>query len=86
MQGKMMDDEEDFGFSFFSESDIEEKIEDQVSSVEVDFKRKLALVESTILPFLEKLRKDPEKIMIKWPNRKEVVDKQIEKLLQITRV
>jgi hypothetical protein len=27
---------------------------------------------------------DPEKVMIRWPNRKEVVEKQLKKILEIT--
>jgi hypothetical protein len=32
---------------------------------------------------MENLMKDPEKVMIRWPNRKEVVEKQLKKILAI---
>lgn len=37
----------------------------------------------TIIPFLESLKLDPEKSMIHWPNRAEVVDDQIQKIKDI---
>jgi hypothetical protein len=37
----------------------------------------------TIIPFLESLKLDPEKSMIHWPNRAEVVDEQIQKIKDI---
>jgi hypothetical protein len=38
-----------------------------------------------ILPFLEKLRDTGDKEYIYWPNRKPAIDKQIEKILTLTR-
>jgi len=42
-------------------------------------------LEKMIMPLLYNLRKNPEDIYIKWPNRKEVIDKQIKKIVSITR-
>ena len=86
-------EEEDFGFSFIDESEIDSEIkrvaedaaEEAAAQVEMSDKERLLQVEKLILPFLTNLTKDPEKVMIKWPNRKEVVEKQISKLLKITR-
>lgn len=86
-------EEEDFGFSFIDESEIDSEIkrvaegaaEEAAAQVETSYKERLLQVEKLILPFLTNLTKDPEKVMIKWPNRKEVVEKQITKLLKITR-
>ena len=86
-------EEEDFGFSFIDESEIDSEIkrvaedaaEEAAAQVEMSYKERLLQVEKLILPFLTNLTKDPEKVMIKWPNRKEVVEKQITKLLKITR-
>ena len=49
------------------------------------YKQKLAEVEAIIVPFLNNLMKDPEKVMIKWPNRKQVVEAQLKKVLSITK-
>lgn len=85
--------EEDFGFTFIDESEIDAEIkrvavdaaEEAATQVELSYKERLKQVENLVLPFLTNLTKDPEKIMIKWPNRKEVVEKQIQRLLKITR-
>jgi hypothetical protein len=63
----------------------EDAAEEAATQVETSYKERLLQVEKLILPFLTNLTKDPEKVMIKWPNRKEVVEKQITKLLKITR-
>lgn len=49
------------------------------------YKAKLKEVEGLILPLLYNLMKNPEKIYIKWENRTEVIQKQIEKIIAITR-
>jgi hypothetical protein len=51
----------------------------------MSYKDRLKQVENLVLPFLTNLTKDPQKVMIKWPNRAEVVERQIQKLLKITR-
>jgi hypothetical protein len=50
-----------------------------------DVKEKLQSVERLILPLLVNLMKNPEKEVIKWPNRAPIIEKQIEKILAITR-
>jgi len=42
-------------------------------------------LEKMILPFLEKLRDTGDKEYIYWPNRRPAIDKQIEKILKLTR-
>lgn len=73
---------------------LEEKLDSLLSKVDVDehkrlvemeVKDRLKKVEDMILPLLMNLAKNPEKIYIKWPNRKEIIDKQIEKFLELTR-
>ena len=73
--------DEDFGFSFVDESEIEERVQ----TAEGSFKERLAEIERLLLPLLNNLTKDPEKVMIKWPNRVEVVQKYRDKLLKLTR-
>ena len=81
--------EEDFGFSFLHENEIEQQVNQAAvsaaSKTETTYKQKLAEVESIIVPFMQNLMKDPEKVMIKWPNRKEVVERQLKKILAITK-
>lgn len=53
--------------------------------IQKDVKEKLAAVEKLIVPLLVNLMKNPEKDTIKWPNRAPLIEKQIEKILSITR-
>ena len=76
---------EDFGFTFHDESEFEEQITSAVTVTEKTYAEKLAAVEAIIVPFMQNLMKDPEKVMIRWPNRKEMVEKQLQKILAITK-
>lgn len=86
-------DIEDFGFSFHDESEIDDQISDAAAAArkegsaeaEQTYKQKLSAVEAIVVPFMQNLMKDPEKVMIRWPNRKEVVEKQLKKILSITK-
>jgi hypothetical protein len=49
-------------------------------------KKRLRDIRKTYLPLLQHLAKDPDKPMIKWPNRKDVLDKQIKKMIELTEV
>lgn len=53
--------------------------------VEKDVHEKLLKLEGLILPLLINLKKNPDKDVIKWPNRLPVIDAQIQKILAITR-
>ena len=53
--------------------------------IEKDVREKLVSVEKLIIPLLVNLMKNPEKETIKWPNRAPVIEKQIEKILSLTR-
>ena len=82
------DDAYDFGFSFSNEEEIVSTHTEYASMSEQveDLKERLHALNKIFLPLLENLAKDPDKPMIKWPNRKDVIDKQIKKLKQITNV
>jgi hypothetical protein len=86
--GEGFDDEDDFGFTFANEDDIVSETTKYSSLQEEvdDLKRRIAAIHSIFMPLLENLAKDPDKPMIKWPNRKEVLDKQIKKLNALTKV
>lgn len=77
-----LEDDNDFGFSFHDEEDIVSS--SGVTSEVDDLKERLKMVRKTYLPLLQHLAKDPDKPMIKWPNRKPILDKQIAKLLDLT--
>lgn len=86
-------DEFDFGFTFHDESEIDDQINQAATkaattaatATEQTYKQKLAAVEAIVVPFLQNLMKDPEKVMIRWPNRKQVVEAQLKKILSITK-
>jgi hypothetical protein len=79
-----LDDTNDFGFSFHDEDEIVSSsgVTDEVEVL----KNRLRNVRKTYLPLLQHLAKDPDKPMIKWPNRKEILDKQIKKMIELTEV
>jgi hypothetical protein len=76
-------------------SGLEEKIdmlielrqgdETQVDVLKKEHKNNLLKVEKMIMPLLYNLMKNPEDIYIKWPNRKEIIQKQISRIVTITR-
>lgn len=80
--------EEDFGFSFVEE-DFEE-VKSQVSKLTNDnisdketisiLKSRLETMHGMINPFLENLKKNPDKTTIYWPNRTEKIGNFQEKL------
>lgn len=83
-----LDEEDDFGFTFAHEDEIIETNKNYSSLQEEvdDLKKRLTAIHKIFSPLLENLAKDPDKPMIKWPNRKEVIDKQIKKLNTLTKV
>jgi hypothetical protein len=79
-----LDETNDFGFSFHDEEEI---VTSSGVTDEVDLlKNRLRTVRKTYLPLLQHLAKDPDKPMIKWPNRKDILDKQIKKMIELTEV
>lgn len=79
-----VDDTNDFGFTFTDESEIVKPIYSSTEEEIDDLKQRLIALRKIFLPLLENLNKDPDKEMIKWPNRKDILDKQIKKLINIT--
>jgi hypothetical protein len=77
----------DFGFTAVDEDEVTEPIITNVKSATVDeLRSKLLEVEKLIMPLLVNLLKDADtKEYIRWPNRKDVIEKQIERILLITR-
>ena len=79
-----LDDSNDFGFTFHDEEEIvtSSGVTDEVEVL----KNRLRTVRKNYLPLLQHLAKDPDKPMIKWPNRKDILDKQIKKMIELTEV
>ena len=76
----------DFGFTAVHETDLTEPILTEVkTSADTEVKQKLQTLEKLIMPLLVNLMKNPEKDYIHWPNRVPLIEKQIEKILAITR-
>jgi hypothetical protein len=80
----MNNTDDDYGFSAFSAEEYEERISKAAEPIN-EYKSRLEDLENMILPFLQKLRDSGDKEYIYWPKRTEVIDKQIEKILKLTR-
>lgn len=76
--------DDDFGFTAESEEEFEAVIAEKEETVE-EYKQRLEQVEKIILPFLTKLLKTADQPIIKWPNRKPILEAQIQKILNLTR-
>jgi hypothetical protein len=76
--------EDDVGFSAGSEEEYNSVINKTAETAD-DYKTRLSEVEKLIIPFLQKLYKTADKEYIYWPNRKPVIEKQIERILKLTR-
>jgi hypothetical protein len=75
---------EDFGFTTVDESEYEAVIAEKDETVS-EYKSRLNEVEKIIIPFLTNLLKTADQPVIKWPNRGPVIEKQIQKILKLTR-
>ena len=75
---------DDFGFSAVSEAEYNSAINKTAETAD-DYKTRLKELEKMIVPFLTKLHSTGDKEYIYWPNRKPVIEKQIEKILKLTR-
>jgi hypothetical protein len=60
-------------------------LEAERDKMEVEVKSSLKELEQLIVPLLVNLMKDPDKEYIYWPNRKEKIQEQIDKVLSLTR-
>jgi|TARA_R110000868_G_scaffold96128_3_gene264514 hypothetical protein len=76
--------DDDFGFTATDEEEYNAIIAEKDDTVE-EYKERLAEVEKLVLPFLTKLLKTADQPIIKWPNRKAILETQIQKILTLTR-
>ena len=79
-----LDNNDDFGFSAVSEEEYNSVI-DKTAATADEYKDRLQKVEKMIIPFLMKLQTTGDKEYIYWPNRKPIIEAQIEKILKLTR-
>jgi len=81
-----LDLKDDFGFTAVDESEVADPIINEVTNTALTTtQQRLLAVEKLIMPLLVNLMKNPEKEYIHWPNRVPLIEKQIEKILEITR-
>lgn len=64
---------------------IIDEVEERKAQLDEQYKKKIRDVESLVLPLLINLTKNPEREYIKWPNRAQAVQAQIDRILQVTR-
>jgi hypothetical protein len=76
--------DEDFGFTAVDEAEYEAVIAEKDETVE-EYKSRLKEVEKMIMPFLTNLLKSANQPYIHWPNRGPAIEKQIQKILTLTR-
>ena len=81
---KEFDTDDDFGFSAVSEAEYNAVINTSTKTAD-DYKTRLKELEKMIVPFLTKLHSTGDKEYIYWPNRKPAIEKQIERILKLTR-
>ena len=76
--------DDDFGFSVVSEEEYNSVVNKTAETAD-DYKSRLTELEKMIIPFLQKLHSTGDKEYIYWPNRKPVIEKQMERILKLTR-
>jgi hypothetical protein len=83
-----VNEKDDFGFTFANEEEtmITNTQHMTLNQQVEDLRQRLHAVNTIFMPLLENLSKDSDKPMIKWPNRKEILDKQMKKLKSLTNV
>ena len=62
-----------------------DEIEERKAQLEDNYKQKMGEIEKLILPLLYNLMKNPDKEYILWPDRQEAIEKQIRKIVSMTR-
>ena len=76
--------DDDFGFTTVDEAEYDAVIAEKDETVE-EYKTRLTQVEKIIMPFLTNLLKSQAQPYIHWPNRGPIIEKQIQKILGLTR-
>ena len=74
----------DFGFTAVDEEEYNAVIAQKDETVE-EYKSRLQQVEKIVMPLLINLLKTADQPIIKWPNRKPILEAQIQKIVTLTR-
>ena len=74
----------DFGFTAVDEAEYNAVIAQKDETVE-EYKSRLQQVEKIVMPLLINLLKTADQPIIKWPNRKPILEAQIQKIVTLTR-
>lgn len=84
----MIDENNDYGFSFSTEDDVTmaNTIFASIQTQADDYRNRLLTINKVFMPLLLKLNSEPDKPMIRWPDRKDILDKQIMTLTELTNV
>ena len=64
---------------------IIDEVEERKGELEEEYKKKMDDIKKLVMPLLYNLLKNPEKEYILWPNRTEVIQKQIAKIEEATK-
>ena len=81
----------DFGFTAVDETEYEqvkEKLEKESYQKDItveQYKERMKDLEQIIMPFLTNLYKSREQAYIHWPNRGNLLEKQMQRVLKLTR-
>ena len=81
----------DFGFSLVDEEDLrntqyERQLEDKLQSVDLtaaEYRKRLVETRNLVMPLLQGLTRNPEKVGLLWPKRVEKVKALIRKLDEV---
>ena len=77
--------ENDFGFSAVSEEEYNARISDASTLTAEQYKDRLMKLEKIIIPFLQKLHSTSDQEYIYWPNRKDILETEMKRILELTR-
>lgn len=80
MNDDLIDLSDDFTFTFEGEQD---KYQDELNERVKEYQTRLSLLHNAISQLLENLKRDPDKPMIKWPNRLQDIEKFEQKITEI---
>jgi hypothetical protein len=64
---------------------IIDEVEERKEQLKIIYKNRMVDIEKLVLPLLYNLMKNPEKEYILWPNRTDALNKQIAKIISITK-
>ena len=64
---------------------FEDRLEEKELSLESSNKNKFSQLEKLILPLLQNLATSSDEPYIYWPNRKEIIEGQMQKIIEVTR-